>query len=256
MHYSCALVLLLALHAGCCEGFRLKRKQMQQVLPGQEATAEDVQYQESIGQMHDVSDDDDDLLLVQEEVRKEAGEERSSENDSEQSMAEDKEEEEEEEEEPGQHDTEESSLAREDVLEDQEEVEEDGRQLPCLNAKWLKPGSGGWMGSKLEMNLQPGGTANFVQKKWWSDPMLENTDGFSSEYVGTWSKSEKSGYDVTLTSKTYQDCLWGCSKSRFDQSPPVMLNVEQADPSKVKLWELPGSGDMSLKYYSTELTCY
>jgi len=106
--------------------------QTQQVLPGQEAAEEDVQYQESTGQTHDVSDDEDDLLLAQEEVHeltedevKEAGEDQSGEHDPEESYLAN-EEIDEDKEEAVQYDTEESSLAQEEVVEDlEEEGEED-----------------------------------------------------------------------------------------------------------------------------------
>jgi len=132
MRYSCAHVLLLTLFAASCEGFRLKHTQTQQVLPGQEAAEEDVQYQESTGQTHDVSDDEDDLLLAQEEVHeltedevKEAGEDQSGEHDPEESYLAN-EEIDEDKEEAVQYDTEESSLAQEEVVEDlEEEGEED-----------------------------------------------------------------------------------------------------------------------------------
>jgi hypothetical protein len=133
MRNSCALVLLLALSAASCEGFRLQHKQTQQVLPRQEAAEEDVQHQESTRQTHDLADDEDDVLLSQEEVHeftedevKEAGEEQSGEHDPEEPYLANEETDEGEEEEPGEHDTEEASLAQEEVVEDQdEEGEED-----------------------------------------------------------------------------------------------------------------------------------
>jgi glucan-binding YG repeat protein len=134
MRYSCALVLLLALHAASCEGLHSERKQTQQVLLRQEAAEDLPQYQESTGQMHDVSDDEVDLLLAQEEAHesiddevKEAGEEQSGEHNPKESYLANEEidddEEEEEDEESGQYDATESSLAQAEIVEQQEEGE-------------------------------------------------------------------------------------------------------------------------------------